>query len=38
MQSNDIQEVESIMNNIAWVKQNIPTAIANWKSKKPNCD
>jgi len=32
----DVQEVESIMENIGWLKKQMPIAISNWQGGKPN--
>ena len=34
----DITEVESIRDNILWLRDRMPNVIANWKSTNPNCD
>lgn len=34
----DVNEVESIMSDLAWLQKNMPVAINNWQTTKPNCD
>ena len=33
----DVKDVEIIMENINWLKRQMPIAISNWQGGKPNC-
>ena len=33
----DVKEAESVMENLGWLKKQMPKAINNWQGGKPNC-
>ena len=34
----DITEVESLRDNILWLRDRMPNLLSNWQSTKPNCE